>query len=76
MGTARVIKGASSGRELHRYHALPGDRCILTSSCLPGNSNYHGCGVVREQIEILDEAGRRKFVALQHCVTLLTDVRP
>ena len=52
-GKARVIKVAPNGRELHLYHVLPGEMCVLTSSCLLGKSNYHARGLVREDIEVV-----------------------
>jgi CRP/FNR family transcriptional regulator len=52
-GSARVIKAAPSGRELHLYHVLPGETCILTSSCLLGKSAYHARGQVRQDMEVV-----------------------
>jgi CRP/FNR family transcriptional regulator, anaerobic regulatory protein len=52
-GSARVIKAAPSGRELHLYNVLPGETCILTSSCLLGKSKYQARGLVSEQIEFV-----------------------
>src|SRR5438105_4184550 len=52
-GSARVIKAAPNGRELHLYHVLPGETCILTSSCLLGKAKYNARGLVREDIEVV-----------------------
>ena len=52
-GSARVIKAAPSGRELHLYDVLPGETCILTSSCLLGNAPYHARGLVNETLEMV-----------------------
>jgi CRP/FNR family transcriptional regulator len=52
-GSARVIKAAPSGRELHLYHVLPGETCVLTSSCLLGKSNYQARGLVQQEIEMV-----------------------
>lgn len=44
-GTIRVSKVGSSGRELQLYRVVPGEACILTSSCLLGNVAYNARGV-------------------------------
>jgi len=35
-GTVRVSKTAPNGRELQLYRVVPGEACVLTSSCLLG----------------------------------------
>lgn len=52
-GRLRVIKSASSGRELQLYRVVPGESCILTSSCLLGNSPYQARGVTDEAVEVV-----------------------
>lgn len=52
-GSVRVIKAASSGRELQLYRISPGESCILTSSCLLGHAPYHARGVVEQDVEIV-----------------------
>jgi CRP/FNR family transcriptional regulator len=52
-GSARVIKAAPNGRELHLYYVLPGEACILTSSCLLGKANYQARGLVQEDLELV-----------------------
>jgi len=52
-GSARVIKAAPNGRELHLYYVLPGEACILTSSCLLGKSHYQARGLVQEDLELV-----------------------
>lgn len=52
-GSARVIKSSPSGRDLHLYQVLPGETCILTSSCLLANAPYQARGVVQEEIELV-----------------------
>jgi len=52
-GSARVIKAAPNGRELHLYYVLPGEACILTSSCLLGKSHYQARGLVVEPLELV-----------------------
>jgi CRP/FNR family transcriptional regulator len=52
-GSARVIKSSPSGRDLHLYQVLPGETCILTSSCLLANAPYQARGVVQEALELV-----------------------
>ena len=52
-GSIRVIKTAASGRELQLYRVLPGESCILTSSCLLGHTRYQARGVVDENVEMV-----------------------
>lgn len=51
-GQIRVIKVAPSGRELLLYTVSPGESCILTTSCLLGETRYHARGVVAEDLEM------------------------
>ena len=52
-GSLRVIKSAANGRELQLYRVIPGESCILTSSCLLGNNPYQARGVTEEAVEII-----------------------
>ena len=52
-GSARVIKAAPNGRELHLYYVQPGEACILTSSCLLGKTHYQARGLVLEDLELV-----------------------
>lgn len=52
-GSARVIKSSSSGRDLYLYQVLPGETCILTSSCLLSNAPYQARGVAQENLELV-----------------------
>ena len=49
-GTVRVVKPARSGRELVLYRLEPGDSCILTVSCLLGESSYPARGVAETDV--------------------------
>lgn len=49
-GTVRVVKPALSGREIVLYRLEPGDSCILTVSCLLGDSSYPARGVAETAI--------------------------
>ncbi|MDP1605965.1 MAG: Crp/Fnr family transcriptional regulator [Rhodocyclaceae bacterium] len=44
-GAIRVAKLAANGRELPLYRVLPGESCIITSSCLLGHIDYNARGV-------------------------------
>jgi len=52
-GNIRVIKASPNGRELQLYRVIPGESCILTSSCLLGNTPYHARGVAEQDIEMV-----------------------
>ncbi len=52
-GTIRVIKAAPNGRELQLYRVMPGESCILTSSCLLGHTRYQARGVSEEALEMV-----------------------
>jgi CRP/FNR family transcriptional regulator len=43
-GSIRVVKAASNGRELPLYRVLPGESCVITSSCLLGHTDYNARG--------------------------------
>jgi len=44
-GAIRVTKTAANGRELPLYRVLPGESCIISSSCLLGHADYNARGV-------------------------------
>jgi len=52
-GSIRVIKSAPSGRELQLYRVIPSESCILTSSCLLGETCYQARGVVEQASEMV-----------------------
>lgn len=52
-GSIRVIKASPNGRELQLYRVLPGESCILTSSCLLGHTRYQARGIVEQATELL-----------------------
>jgi CRP/FNR family transcriptional regulator len=52
-GGIRVIKAAASGRELQLYRVIPGESCILTSSCLLGHTRYQARGIVDQPLEMV-----------------------
>ena len=52
-GSARVVKAAPNGRELHLYDVQPGESCILTSACLLGKSTYQARCTMLEPAELV-----------------------
>lgn len=52
-GNIRVIKAAPNGRELQLYRVMPGESCILTSSCLLGDTRYHARGIAEQALEMV-----------------------
>jgi len=49
-GSIRVAKGGGNGRELQLYRVLPGESCIVTSSCLLGDAAYPARGVAESDL--------------------------
>ena len=52
-GSVRVIKASANGRELQLYRILPGESCILTSSCLIGHTRYQARGITEQAVEMV-----------------------
>ncbi|MDD4929910.1 MAG: Crp/Fnr family transcriptional regulator [Gallionella sp.] len=52
-GSLRVVKSAANGRELQLYRVMTGESCILTSSCLLGDTCYQARGIVEESVEMV-----------------------
>lgn len=72
-GVIRVVKLAANGRELPLYKVMPGESCIITSSCLLGRHDYNARGVAAKETvlallprplfdELLGEPAFRAFV--------------
>ncbi len=72
-GGIRVLKPSAGGRELPLYRVLPGESCIITSSCLLGHTDYNARGVTLGETtlvllprpifdELLDQRAFRDFV--------------
>ncbi|HQN66058.1 MAG TPA: Crp/Fnr family transcriptional regulator [Methylophilus sp.] len=49
-GQSRVYKMSAGGREILLYRVGPGETCVITTTCLLGNSNYPASTVVEEPI--------------------------
>jgi len=52
-GSIRVVKAAPNGRELPLYRVIPGETCIMTSSCLLGHTDYSARGVAECETRLL-----------------------
>jgi CRP/FNR family transcriptional regulator len=52
-GTIKVVKRSIAGRELLLYRVEPGGSCIITSSCLLGQSLYTARGVAETPLLLL-----------------------
>lgn len=52
-GSIKVIKTAPSGREILLYRVEPGGSCIITSSCLLGQTDYSARGVTETDLTLL-----------------------
>ena len=52
-GGIRVLKPAANGRDLMLYRVLPGESCIISSSCLLGHVNYNARGVAETDTTLL-----------------------
>lgn len=64
-GSIRVSKSSPGGRELVLYRVVPGESCILTSSCLLGGTRYTARGVAESDLVLaaLDRALFARLVA-------------
>jgi CRP/FNR family transcriptional regulator len=65
-GAIRVSKAAPNGRELQLYRVLPGESCVITSSCLLGRAAYNARGVAETNLTLvaLPAAAFARLVAL------------
>lgn len=52
-GSIKVVKLASSGRELMLYRVEPGGSCIISSACLLGRSDYNARGIAETPLRLL-----------------------
>jgi CRP/FNR family transcriptional regulator len=52
-GCVRVVKSSAQGRELQLYRIRPGESCILSSSCLLGNTRYQARGIAEQAVEMI-----------------------
>ncbi len=52
-GSIRVLQRYPNGRELQLYRVKPGESCLLSGSCLLGETNYAASGVAETDVELL-----------------------
>jgi CRP/FNR family transcriptional regulator, anaerobic regulatory protein len=52
-GSIRVISISEQGRELLLYRVLPGELCIISSSCMLGNSAYPVVGISESELSLV-----------------------
>ncbi|MGJ8620895.1 MAG: Crp/Fnr family transcriptional regulator [Methylophilaceae bacterium] len=50
-GRSRVFKMSTSGREILLYRVHAGETCVITTTCLLGNSDYPASTIVEEAIK-------------------------
>ena len=50
-GRSRVYKMSSGGREIVLYRVGAGETCVITTTCLLGNSQYPASTIVEENIQ-------------------------
>ena len=84
-GQSRVYKISASGREILLYRVAAGETCVITTTCLLGNSNYPASTIVEEPITdviipspafnqlMIDSAVFRRFVMTNYGA-LITDL--
>lgn len=84
-GKSRVYKMSTSGREILLYRVIAGETCVITTTCLLGNSDYPASTIVEEPIRdalvpaaafhqlMLDSVIFRKFVMTNYGA-LITDL--
>lgn len=52
-GTIKVVKTTAGGREMLLYRVEPGGSCIITSSCLLGDTRYSARGIAETPLTLL-----------------------
>jgi len=52
-GVVRVSKMAANGRELQLYRVVPGEACILSTSCMLGTAPYTARGVAEGDVTLV-----------------------
>ncbi|QDC45007.1 Crp/Fnr family transcriptional regulator [Methylophilus medardicus] len=50
-GQSRVFKVSVTGREIVLYRVGAGETCVITTTCLLGNSQYPASTIVEEEVE-------------------------
>ncbi|MDH4180449.1 MAG: Crp/Fnr family transcriptional regulator [Betaproteobacteria bacterium] len=52
-GSVRVVQRFPNGREIQLYRVKSGESCLLSGSCLLGNSDYAASGVAETAVELV-----------------------
>lgn len=52
-GTIRISKVAANGRELQLYRVVPGESCILSTSCMLGTAPYSARGIAETAVTVM-----------------------
>ena len=52
-GSIRVLQRHPNGRELQLYRVKPGESCLLSGSCLLGDTDYDATGIAESDVELL-----------------------
>lgn len=52
-GTVRVELLTTTGHQLLLYRIQPGESCVMTTSCLLGNSNYDAQAITESDVELI-----------------------
>ena len=64
-GSIRVARGSPGGRQLELYRVTPGELCVVSTSCLLGQSPpvAHGHTLEATELVLLDAAGFERWCA-------------
>jgi CRP/FNR family transcriptional regulator len=75
-GSVRVARGSPQGRRLELYRVLPGEMCVVSTSCLLGHAELsaHGQAVERTELVLLRQASFDRCCADGHFRTLVFSV--
>lgn len=52
-GSVRVVQRFPNGREIQLYRVKSGESCLLSGSCLLGNSDYAASGIAESAVELV-----------------------
>jgi len=52
-GSVRVVQRFPNGREIQLYRVKSGESCLLSGSCLLGNSDYAASGIAETAVELV-----------------------
>lgn len=84
-GQSRVYKMSASGREILLYRVASGETCVITTTCILGNSDYPASTIVEQPIRdvivpkaafnqlMIDSAVFRRFV-MENYGALISDL--